>query len=224
LIVRSLDKGEVPKQVDGRPTVFEHYRDAWPYLAQRMGRYCAYCERTIPASLAVEHKLPKSSPRHKHLEREWSNFLLGCSNCNSSKLDREFREHSPLWPDEEDTFSMIEYHENGAVRARADLADPAKERVHELLNLVGLDKTPARIGPSDHRFFDRLEVWRKAEQCAIDLRNEDSPALRRATIEVAKSSGGFSIWRKAFERDADLTQALVAAFPGTREPNAGGSA
>ena len=58
-------------------------RDAAPQLQERLGDYCSYCERQIETHLAVEHIKPKS--HDPGLRRAWNNFLLACTNCNSSK-------------------------------------------------------------------------------------------------------------------------------------------
>lgn len=213
--MRSLDKGSTPTDADGNELVFVDYREAAPYLKQRLGRYCSYCERTVPASLAVEHKLPKTGPT-QHLQRSWHNLLLACSNCNSSKRTKLPGHPHPLWPDEEDTFAWIEYRRSGGVTSKSGLAADEHARVTALLDLVGLSKTPSQSGQTDHRFFDRLEVWRKAEQTALDLASADSAALRRSTVEVARSSGGYSIWRAVFASDADMNVRLSEALPGTR--------
>lgn len=211
--MRHVDKGDAPAAEDGTPIVFTDYREAAPYLKERIGRYCSYCERTIPASLAVEHKLPK---RYDHLVNEWRNLLLACSNCNSCKLDREVAVISPLWPDEEDTFAMTEYKLSGQIVAKEGLKADARDRVDALLELVGLDRTPTQLSNTDHRWLDRQEVWRKAMQSREDVQADASERLKRAIVETAKSSGGYSIWRTVFDDDADMTQRLIDAFPGTR--------
>lgn len=80
--MRPLDKGAVPRAGDGAIR-FGHYSDAHPHLVERLGDYCSYCERRLPASLAVEHVQPKSHV--PELETSWDNFLLACTNCNSVK-------------------------------------------------------------------------------------------------------------------------------------------
>jgi 5-methylcytosine-specific restriction endonuclease McrA len=74
--VRPIDKGEAP-------AVYDKYEDAKPDLQNRIGRYCSYCERRVPASLAVEHVEAKINAQGLILT--WENFLLACSNCNSTK-------------------------------------------------------------------------------------------------------------------------------------------
>lgn len=212
--MRSVDKGLVPVDVDGHPLAFGEYGDASPHLKRRIGRYCSYCERPIRASLAVEHKLPKRW--HPWLDRDWHNLILACSNCNSCKGDDQVTGVLPMWPDEEDTFDCMEYRRSGAIAPRPGLPAGEVDRVQRLLALVGLDRSPAQCGSTDHRFFDRLEIWSLAMQAARDLELADSPELRRATLDTARQSGGYSIWRHVFAGDAGMTANLIAAFPGTR--------
>ena len=211
--MRHLDKGAVPVDTDGIAIVFGDYQDAGPHLKERIGRYCCYCERAIPASLAVEHKLPRE--HHPHLALTWTNLLLACSNCNSTKGRRDTATIPVIWPDEEDTHSVIEYARSGAVRPAHGLHEVLATRVRNLLELTGLARSPRDLRGSDHRLFDRQEVWSKAEELVVNLTQNDSDGMRRAIIEVAKSSGGFSIWMKAFSHDTRMQAALRAAFPGT---------
>lgn len=47
---------------------------------------CAYCERQLDDSDAhIEHYRPKANPQYRHLAFEWTNLLLSCSTCNSSR-------------------------------------------------------------------------------------------------------------------------------------------
>lgn len=211
--MRHVDKGAAPVNKDGIAIVFGDYQEAGPHLKERLGRYCCYCERAILASLAVEHKLPRE--HHPHLALAWSNLLLACSNCNSTKGPRDTATMPVIWPDEEDTYSVIEYARSGAVRPAAGLPEVLAARVMNLLDLTGLTRSPRDLRGSDHRFFDRQEAWRKAEQSAADLAGCDTAQMRTAIVEVAKSTGGFSIWMKVFAHDAQMQTDLRAAFPGT---------
>ena len=74
--MRPVDKGVAPAR-------YVRYQDANSDLRGRIGDYCSYCERQIETHLAVEHVQPKV--RRTTLRNSWSNFLLGCVNCNSSK-------------------------------------------------------------------------------------------------------------------------------------------
>lgn len=215
--MRHLDKGDAPtEEPEGTVIEFADYRDAAPYLKQKIGRYCCFCERMVPVSLAVEHKLPKRW--HPLLERAWSNLLLACANCNSAKGDTDTASIPLVWPDEDNTLVVIEYARSGAVRPGEGLLPLQVERVLNLLRLVGLNRTPRESSSSDHRFYDRLEVWRTAEQSAMDL-SECSPdktaEMRRRIVDTARYAGGFSIWMKVFEHDLQMQSDLCTAFPGT---------
>ena len=212
--MRSVDKGSSPPGVDGTPLVFEQYIDAAPYLKARLGRFCSYCERTIPVNLAVEHKRPKQ--RYPELERDWSNLLLACGNCNSCKGKREPVGADPAFPDELDTGAMYAYLPSGKIAPRHGLSSEDSARAAAMLNLLGLDRMPNSGGASDHRCIDRLKVWRKAEQSLHDLSGSDSDGLRRCIAEGAESSGGYSIWMTVFAGDADMCARLTSIHPGTR--------
>src|SRR5689334_1077226 len=72
--MRPVEKGLAPGP-------FASYGEALPELWARLGRFCSYCGRHIPSGLAVEHKRPRT--RYPQEVLLWSNFLLGCLNCNS---------------------------------------------------------------------------------------------------------------------------------------------
>jgi uncharacterized protein (TIGR02646 family) len=193
---------------------FAAYQDAHTELKKRLGRYCSYCERTVPVGLAVEHKLPKE--HHPHLERDWQNFLLACANCNSSKGARNPAPGSVLWPDEHDTLSMMVYRPSGAIGPAPGLEASMSAKVAATLALLGLSRPPFEAPTTDHRHDDRLEIWRKAQQSKIDLAARDVPEMRRSIIETAKSSGGYSIWQTVFATDLAMQRELAENFPGTR--------
>jgi hypothetical protein len=213
LSMRHIDKGTHPVRSDGQPVVFEKYQDAAPHLFERIGRYCSYCERNIPVSLAVEHKLPKL--HHAQHEKTWTNFLLSCANCNSTKGTTDTANMALAWPDIDDTFSQVEYSRSGAVVPSKAQSLETQTKVQGLLDLVGLSRPPNRLGRTDHRFFDRLEVWSKAEASREDLLAQDTPNMRRAILRTAVLAGGYSIWMEVFASDQDMRQALCDAFPGT---------
>lgn len=212
--MRSLDKGACPKDTEGQEVVFARYQDAAPHLHMRIGKYCCYCERRIPAPLAVEHKLPKQPQLHPELETAWSNLLLACVNCNSTKATKVAPPEGVLWPDEDDTFSALDYRPSGAIRPQEWLDAGLRTRAHNLLSLVGLDVEPRRV--TDSRWFDRLEAWALAEQSRMDLASQPTPEMQRAIINMARAVGLFSVWMAAFSDNDSMRQALVAAFPGTR--------
>jgi len=218
--VRCVEKGAWPTGNDGNPVSLQPYQLAAPHLKERIGRYCSFCERFVPVSLAVEHKRPKNP--HEALAFDWFNFLLACTNCNSCKGMNELPDGHSCWPDVDDTFSSFEYLESGRIRVKPDLAERDAHAASALLVVLGLDKTPEMMSNADHRWDDRLEVWRQAEQSRQDLTHSDTPALRASILKTAVNKGGFSIWMAAFARDAAMQSALINAFPGTvlRGPSA----
>jgi uncharacterized protein (TIGR02646 family) len=212
--MRSVIKGPTPLDETGTPIVFSHYQEAAPHLKKRLGRYCSYCERTIPVGLAVEHKLPKE--HNTQLELEWDNFLLACMNCNSSKGQFNPTTDSVVWPDEHDTFSLISYFPSGAVRPKLGITPEVGARVAFTLSLLGLSKQPAELASADHRLFDRLEVWRLASQSKDDLIRRDVPELRRAIVETCRATGGYSIWQAVFSDAPAMREAISKSFVGTK--------
>ncbi len=91
--MRPVERGSAPR-------TYTRYQDAIGDLEARLGTYCSYCERRT--SLAVEHVIPKS--KRPDLEREWTNFLLACTTCNSVKGDKDVVIQKFLWPDRDNTF------------------------------------------------------------------------------------------------------------------------
>jgi uncharacterized protein (TIGR02646 family) len=217
--MRSVDKGGHPTRPDGEPVRFADYQDAGPYLKARLGRYCSYCERFIASSLAVEHKLPKDEGQWPELRLEWSNFLLACANCNSTKLNNPKK---PLqvsdfpWPDVEDCFDMVTYRASGKVDAQQDLPLDQRVRIERLLDLLGLRKQPKELSNTDDRYADRLRAWRLAEQSKADLTNRPSEEMQHQIVENAQGRGNFSVWMTVFTDHPLMQEAFAKAFPGTR--------
>src|SRR5690242_20526604 len=110
--MRPVDKG-LPS------AVYTSYQDAGPDLLGRIGDYCSYCERQIETNLAVEHIQPKSLV--PTLRNSWSNFLLGCVNCNSSKGDTPVNLSDYFWPDQDNTLRAFEYVRGGLVKPHSAL-------------------------------------------------------------------------------------------------------
>lgn len=72
--MRPVDKGAAPS------VVFEKYQDAEPYLEERLGPYCSFCEMSIRHVPEVEHKEAKSAVGDL---TAWDNLLLSCKYCNT---------------------------------------------------------------------------------------------------------------------------------------------
>ena len=131
--MRSVDRGPWPNGNDGRPIPFPEYGHAKGPLIARIGEFCSYCERR--GDLHVEHVVPKSVGCE--LEREWSNFLLGCVNCNSRKSKKNDSRQGFLWPDTDDTFGAFVYRSGGRVSVNDRLAQGEHLKASALFGLVG---------------------------------------------------------------------------------------
>ncbi|MDI9334023.1 MAG: HNH endonuclease [Cytophagales bacterium] len=200
--MRPVERGEVPH-------IFAHYKEAAPYLKARLGRYCSYCERWIATGIAVEHISPKSNDADRALE--WSNFLLACMDCNSTKGAKALVHDQCLWPDTDNTFHALIYREDGALKPNPKLNDSTALQVQCLLNLVGLNKQPK--DDNGHRWDDRIEAWDKA--VAAKRMIEIDEAARPLAIKTVTGHGHWSIWMTVFADDADMQSRLIEAFPGT---------
>lgn len=208
--MRPVNRGEHPAEL---ASPMAHYRDAAPYLEKRLGRYCSYCERWIATSLAVEHISPKDADAAK--ERDWNNFLLACTNCNSTKGTKAPTSDS-LWPDQHDTFGALLYREDGAIKPHPDLPPEEQARSAALLQLVGLDKPPKN--DNSHRWDDRLEAWRKAKTAQQLIQRVPQQSLnmaRELALETLTGHGGWSIWMTVFSNDPDMQNRLITVLPGT---------
>ena len=206
--MRPINKGKNNKK-------FKKYPDAKPDLTERLGNYCSYCEMRLPASLAVEHVQPKVI--HPELRLEWDNFLLGCTNCNSTKGDSKIKVEEYLWPDKDNTFLAFVYNEGGRITVNSKLDEKQRKCAQSILDLVGLQKQPGVIGlkNTDYRWRDRKEQWDAATRAFERLKNNDTKALREQIVETAYGGGHWSIWMTVFKNDGDMLKRFIDKFPGT---------
>ena len=209
--MRPVKRGDAP----GR---YDRYADAVDDLHERLGGYCSYCEQRCSSRLAVEHKAPKSI--HPDLELEWTNLLLGCRVCNSTKGDKDVDDRDVLWPDRDNTLLAFAYARGGFVRVAEGLRSDVKRRAEALIDLVGLDRHPAAHCPSpsgaDRRWRLREEVWSTAMLSRELLeRTGWSLQTQQLVLIAARGWGFFSVWFTVFERWPAMRRALIAAFPGT---------
>jgi uncharacterized protein (TIGR02646 family) len=210
--MRPVERGDAPN-------AYTDYRDARFDLRARQGDYCSYCERQIETNLAVEHIQPKDPV--PALRNEWSNFLLGCVNCNSSKGATPVAVPDYLWPDLDNTLRAIDYAPGGLVNSKNSLAPAVRAKADSLIQLVGLDKDPGnpvlgrRPTDSDDRWLRRQQAWQLAEWCLEQVANNDTAQVRALVVEVARGRGLFSIFWTVFAGDIDLRRRLREAFVGT---------
>lgn len=200
------------------PAVYKKYQDAIGDLEECFGFYCSYCERRFPALLAVEHVSPKSSDTAR--ATDWTNFLLGCVNCNSAKGDTPTNDQDFLWPDKDNTLKAIAYEAGGLVRPSSALDARIVPKVAALIELVGLDRHPGQPPAKqptdrDKRYLEREEKWQLAQVMREALARNNNADVRNMLVNLAKESGFFSIWITAFHDDPDMRRRLVEAHVGT---------
>ena len=208
--MRRVDRGPWPLDEENREKRFRPYRKAKADLLAKLGNYCSYCER--PGDLHVEHVIPVK--HREDLEGEWTNFLLGCANCNGTKQHRNQSRDGYLWSDEDDTQAVFEYLPEGIVRVRADIPEPDRTEAKNLFNLVGLGRRPTNDPrASDLRWRKRREAWRTAEVARQKIADGDDPEW---VIRLAQASGFWSVWMAVFHEYPDVRDRLERGFPGTR--------
>jgi hypothetical protein len=200
------------------PRIYTRYQDAISDLENCFGRYCSYCERHFPALLAVEHVSPKISDATR--ETDWTNFLIGCVNCNSAKGDTPTNEEDFLWPDKDNTLKAIEYRAGGIVEPSPTIAPRIAQKVTALIDLLGLDRHPGKPPAKqptdrDKRYMDRERTWKLAHLSRSMLSGNDNSDTRDYIVTTATISGFFSIWIAAFHDDSDMRRRLVEAHAGT---------
>ncbi|CAG1021753.1 hypothetical protein DOJK_01219 [Patescibacteria group bacterium] len=221
--MRPVNKDNPPKD----EITFKEYQHARRYLIDTIGEYCCYCERKIVANLAVEHIEPKSILKNKHLELKWSNFLLGCTNCNSTKSDKDIVLGDYFWADSDNTYSIFSYDESGCVKVSSQITGVQEiQKAMNTIKLVGLDKEPPNEGTvewkeaSDRRFEQRIQAFENAKDYA-DKYAVASQEVKLAYLDCFKTivinQGFWSIWMRAFENFPEVQKELINAFAGTRK-------
>jgi len=223
--MRPVRRGPSPQTED-----FSPYTAALAPLVARMGMYCSYCERPIPTNLAVEHIQPKALAPYAGLIGRWTNYLLGCVNCNSTKGDRDVVPAELLLPDRDNTAAAFLYTADGRVQVAPKLTAARTRKAQALLSLVGLDKAATASGGSSpatstneaqvalDRVSQRMQAWLEASEARAELQAQPQlEPLRRVIVKLALARGFFSVWMTVFADDADMRARLIKAFPGTAE-------
>lgn len=212
--MRPIFRDKEPVDSSGNAKKFQEYQEARGDLIARLGQYCSYCEMKLDASLAVEHVQPKSL--YPTLEREWNNFLLACTNCNSTKGSQDIILSDYYWPDEDNTFRAFTYLQGGLIRLNSNLNNQEKIKAKATLKLTGLDK-PFVNDPEvkDRRLLNRRETWDIATRSLNRLRTNDTLLMREQVAEHSVSQGYWSVWMTVFKDDPDMLRRFIEAFPGT---------
>lgn len=210
---------------------YDDYTDARTDLVSRLGSgwsdgihlasYCSYCERPISTGLAVEHIEPKKGPHGKpHLKGRWENFLLACTNCNSTKGAKQVVFSALYFPDRDNTFCAFDYLQDGNVQP-ADLGD---QIATDTLKLTGLHKERRQTYDEQGRLIaedrssQRMEAWKLAEVCLQDFHSDPTNStVKNLIVRNAVTAGFFSVWMAVFDDVSEMKNRFVDAFSGTRD-------
>lgn len=200
--------------------VFNPYNDAQKPLIEQLGEYCSYCERLVPCGIHVEHKLPKGE--YPEFEFNWSNFLLGCVNCNSAKGSEKINLADYIWPDSDNTLRAFSYGCEGRVFPIDGFNNVLDSKIKNTWILLGLNRHPdptiegfSKPTEKDRRWLHRKQEWEAAYENKAKLLNNDTSDLRDILVERATAKGMFSIWFAVFFDDVDMKERLVRAFKNT---------
>ncbi len=219
--MRPVVRGSWPKDEHGNEIQYKEYANARKKLISRIGECCSYCEMHLDSALAIEHVRPKK-PEGVALpivsrELDWNNFLLACTNCNSTKGNNDVEMGEYFWPDRDNTFRAFHYAEGGVIEPAGFLSDDEKQMAESTISLTGLDKTPNAQNASDRRWNNRRECWDMAERAKERLERNDSVDFRDQIAETAFAKGFWSVWMTVFEDDSDMKKRLMDGIPGTAE-------
>ncbi len=217
--MRPVRRGDIPPGLTIR-----YYEDAKPDLVSRLGRYCSYCEREIATVLAVEHIQPKGLAAYAHLELEWTNFLLACVNCNSTKKDKDVVLADVLLPDRDNTLAVFSYSDDGSIEIKHGVVGtPLEVQARRTLSLTGLDKRYSKVVDSNgnavalDRIAQRVEAFGEAKVALSLYEAQPTEVTISAIVMLAKARGYFSIWYQVFEAIPAVVTRLIQAFPGTSD-------
>lgn len=221
--VRPVERGSWPQDKAGNNVQYSEYTQARGELIERIGECCSYCEMHLDSSLAVEHVQPKKPPGAAVVNvaraLSWNNFLLACTNCNSTKGDEDVNLLDYFWPDRDNTFRAFKYSVGGIVSANPLLGSQNLiDKATKTIELTGLDKHPLNDPKaSDRRWKNRREVWDIAARSKANLAKCDTPEMRDQITMTATGYGYWSIWMTVFENDKDMLQRLINAVAGTSQ-------
>lgn len=215
--MRPVQRGSIPSDpATGQKIVFRKYQDAKIHLVDKIGHYCCYCEKPVTNVRDVEHILPKQ--HYPRLQNIWHNFLISCRVCNDIKGRSLIRRKNFYWADVDNTFRIFEYNPNsGDVKVNLLLSDTEKAIAKNTLDLIGLDRKTGhpKITQADERWKERFDTLRVAHETFADLKNNDTPEMRKQIVLNAQGRGFFSVWMTVFKDDPDMLNRLINAFPGT---------
>jgi uncharacterized protein (TIGR02646 family) len=205
--MRPIERGD-------NSTVYLKYQEARSELIARLGQCCSYCECRLPATLDVEHIQPKDI--NPALRETWTNFLLACKNCNSTKGDQAIILQDYFWVDKDNTARAFVFLIGGVIEVNPSLDENMKIKAQKTMELVGLQKQPPSNKEfSDRRWSNRKETWNMAVDSLQDLNDCNTVQMRQQIVRTAQGQGFWSVWMTVFKDDPDMLERLINAFAGT---------
>lgn len=192
------------------------YREFCTPLLQRLGSYCAYCERYISnySAAHIEHIQPKSL--YLHLEKEWTNLLIACDDCNNPKGKQDIDLTQNFLPDRDNTFLAFDYsYGQIGVSAYAQQQQGLQQIAQNTLDLFQFNNTPVSKKVNLDITMLRIEMWNAITEYEAEYNNQQ--ITLGCIIRSATKFGFFSIWMKVFENYPEVRNALIDAFPSTHE-------
>jgi uncharacterized protein (TIGR02646 family) len=215
--------GQISRYEDAKTDLIRRIAKGQTSAGHHLGSYCSYCERKISTGLAVEHIEPKGGQHGQpHLINEWSNFLLACTNCNSTKGDKKVAFSDLFFPDRDNTFYAFQYNADGTIEPNPNLSGtPLFQMAQETLKLVGLDRpTPSSL-PSYialERVGQRMQAWGQAVRAKeIYLTNTNNQLMIELIVAQMINVGFFSVWMTVFNNVPDMKIAFIRAISGTED-------
>ncbi|NOQ36529.1 MAG: HNH endonuclease [Methylococcaceae bacterium] len=217
--MRPVERGAIPCDKNGNVIIFKEYGDARNYLIGRLGDYCSYCEAPL-FTPAIEHVQPKKEGLSPELEKDWCNFLLACTYCNSNKGDKPVNINNLndyFWADRDNTLRAFRYEKDRIPQIKQSLNATQQQIAQNSLELTGLSRERGhpKFSKKDRRCEKRNEAWGKAERAKLNLNRQPVDCMREQIIDTATSTGFWSVWMTVFQDDTDMRQRLINAFQGT---------
>ncbi len=210
--MRPVNKGDTPN------IKFKVYSDAEPYLEERLGAYCSYCEFPIAHVPEVEHRISKSKDGSL---LAWDNLLLSCKYCNTRKSNiiESGNKGLYIWPDEDNTFKAFTY-EDGIPQVNEYCDDQeTRSKATNLYSLINLGNIPQEPKDKDKRFIKRGEAFNTAritkENWEKVKNSPERDSFRQMLLQLASALGFFSVWMEVFKDEPEICKDLVEVFPGT---------
>lgn len=218
--MRPIIRGTWPKNADDTEIIYKKYPKARGELIKRLGEFCSYCEIHLDASLAVEHVQPKqpdgATAALTERELDWHNFLLACTNCNSTKGNTEVILDDYYWPDRDNTFRALQYSVGGIIEPADNLTADQRRQANRTIKLTGLDKKPLNDSEaSDRRWLNRKEAWDIASRSKERLSRNYTEDFKEQIEDTAFANGFWSIWMTVFKDDPDMLRRFINKFKGT---------